>query len=237
MPVVIAGLIVAFLAMMLFGGSDLDRAIMALLDGAPTPRLDNAALFVAWLAHPYALIGIGLAGTIVPLLARRWRDAACLAALLLSGWLLIRGAHMLTEQIRVPLPIPGQRDGGQYPDGRSALSAVTGFGLAFLATRHFPARLIALIAAAAFVLCTGSASLLLATSWPSGVIGGWALGLAWTLLLLRLAGTDLGDGDRRLRPNPRAQPTVSVPRSSSGRPEHQAEIVGRHLDEPRQHQS
>jgi len=49
---------------------------------------------------------------------------------------------------------------------------------------------LALGAASASALLIGGAPLVLGTTWPSDVIGGWALGLAWVLLVLRLAKED-----------------------------------------------
>jgi undecaprenyl-diphosphatase len=51
-----------------------------------------------------------------------------------------------------------------------------------------PARRTAAVAAAiALALVVGLTRLVLHVHWPSDVIGGWAFGAGWTLLLVRLA--------------------------------------------------
>ena len=47
----------------------------------------------------------------------------------------------------------------------------------------------AIALALAIALVTGLCRLILQVHWPSDVVGGWAFGAAWTLLLVRLFGT------------------------------------------------
>ena len=69
--------------------------------------------------------------------------------------------------------------------------------LAFLITKHRPWRAIWAGLAVLLALAVGILQLVNGLAWPSDVIGGWALGLFWPLLLLWLAGADLGDGTAR----------------------------------------
>ncbi|MDB5669673.1 MAG: phosphatase family protein, partial [Alphaproteobacteria bacterium] len=45
----------------------------------------------------------------------------------------------------------------------------------------------AIVVAVALSLLTGLTRLVLDVHWPSDVIGGWAFGAFWTVLLIRLA--------------------------------------------------
>lgn len=224
MPLVIAGLIVAFLVMMLFGGSDLDRLLTLLVTTLDTPRLDAAAVVMDQLTRPLPLVATGLLGAAIPLMQKRWHDAFLLVALVLSGWLLPWAIQMLTAGLHGAQPLPGATAYGRYPDLGAAQATITALALAFLATRRFPARLWALIGAALFAMLAGAVPLLLATNWPSAMVGGWALGLGWTLLLLRISGADLGDGMVH-----RAEPPSASPPAQD-----QHQIVGGHRDDPLQ---
>ncbi len=198
MPVVIAGLILSFLVMLLFGGTELDRALLVLFSASEAPRLERASEFAAWAAEPLPLMVMAVAGAGACCFQSQWRQGLLLLAVALLGRLLVDGIQALTENIRPGIDerllAPQQ---GNYPSGHAANATITGFALAFLLTRHYPARALALGAAAAVALLVGAARLVTGAAWPSDVIGAWALGLAWVLLVLRLAGEDLGDGTAR----------------------------------------
>jgi undecaprenyl-diphosphatase len=184
--------------MLLFGGTELDRALLVLIGGGEAPRLERASEFAALAAEPLPLLVLAAAGAGACCLRSQWRQGLLLLAVALLGRLLVDGIQALTEEIRPGIDerllAPQQ---GNYPSGHAANATITAFALAFLLTRHYPARALALSAAAAVALLVGAARLVTGAAWPSDVIGAWALGLAWVLLVLRLAGEDLGDGTAR----------------------------------------
>jgi undecaprenyl-diphosphatase len=197
-PVVIGGLILSFLVMLLFGGTELDRALLVLFGSGDTPRLDQAAELASAAARPTPLLLLALAGAGACFFRSQWRQGLLLLGIALLGRLLVDGIQALTESIRPSVDerlLPWQQS--SYPSGQAANATVTGFALAFLLTRHYPARALALGLAAACALLVGGARLVAGAAWPSDVIGGWAFGLAWVLLVLRLAREDLGDGTAR----------------------------------------
>jgi undecaprenyl-diphosphatase len=197
-PLVLAGLILSFLVMLLFGGTEIDRGLLLLFGGLEAPWLRPVANLIVGGAYPTPLLAAIIAGAFYLFARSRWRDALLLLAVTLGGRLLIDGVQELTHGLRPVVDerlLASQQPG--YPSGHAANATVTALALAFLTTRHYPARPAALALAAAFALGAGAGRLIQGASWPSDVIGGWALGLAWTLLLLRLAGTDLGDGTAR----------------------------------------
>jgi len=197
-PIVIGGLILSGLVMLLFGGTELDRALLVLFSAGDTPRLDQASAIAADLTQPIPLIVLALAGAGLCVLRSDWQRGLLLIGVALLGRLLVEGVQALTESVRPDVDerlLPWQQGG--YPNGHAANATITGFALAFLLTRHYPARSLTLGLAAAGALLVGGAPLVAGTAWPSDVIGGWAFGLAWVLLVLRLAREDLGDGTAR----------------------------------------
>lgn len=196
MPVVLAGLILSFLAMMLFGDSELDRTLLILLDGTRLPVWRDIAAIVHAAAQPLPLLALVAAGAGLLLFRRRWQEAALLGGIGAVGWLLAIAAQGVTLPLR-PVTSVSPAAGAVYPDLAAALATIAGFTLAFLLTSRAPARDWALAAAALFAFAAGTASIIVVQAWPSGVVGGWALGLAWTLSMLLIARADVGDGTRR----------------------------------------
>lgn len=198
MPVVLVGLILSFLVMLLFGGTEFDRGLLVLFSGGDVPRLKQAAAITSATADLTPLLLVALTGAGACFLRSRWREGLLLLAVALLGRLLVEGIEAITDDVRPSVDerlLPSQQS--TFPSGHAANATMTALALAFLLTRHYPARAVALCVGAAFALLVGAARLVLGASWPSDVIGGWALGLFWVLLVLRLAREDLGDGTAR----------------------------------------
>jgi undecaprenyl-diphosphatase len=197
-PIVLAGLILSSLVMLLFGGTEIDRGLLLLFGSGDAPGLREAARIVVSGALPTPLLAAIMAAAAYLFIRSRWRQALILLGITLIGRLLVDGLQEVTEGLRPAVNerlLRSQQPG--YPSGHAANATITGFSIAFLATRHYPFRALALALAAALALTVGAGRLVLGASWPSDVIGGWALGIAWTLLLLKLAKEDMGDGTAR----------------------------------------
>lgn len=195
---VVAGLILAFLIMLLFGGTELDRGLLILFGGSESVWLVAIARMLTAASAPLPLLLAAAAASLFLLARGKWRRALLVLIVAAGGRLLLEWVQVVTTGLRPVLDdlIVGAYGAG-FPDGHAANATITALALAFLLTRHHPARSLALGLAAAFAITAGAARLLLAESWPSDVIGGWALGLAWTLMLFGLAGEDLRDGTAR----------------------------------------
>ena len=195
MPVVLAGLVLSFLVMLLFGGTEIDRGLLLLFNSIDAPAIREGARILVSGATPTPLLAAIMAAAAYLFIRSRWREALILLGITLVGRLLVDLLQDVTEGLRPTLNERLLRSQQQsYPSGHAANATMTGFAIAFLATRHFPFRALALGAAAALAVSVGVGRLVLGASWPSDVIGGWALGIVWTLLLLKLAGQELGDG-------------------------------------------
>ena len=234
MPLVLGGLILAFLVMLLFGGTEIDRGLLMMAARIDAPWLRDTSDLLVSAARPLILAAIAGAGAGYLLVKRDWPRALLLIGATVAGFLLVTLLQDLTAPLRPALDerlFPTQQRG--FPDAHPANTTIALIALAFLVTSRRPARGIALSLAALLALTVGGARLLLGQAWPSDVIGGWAFGLAWTLFLLRLAGEDLGDGTARLaRHSPPKETKMENPRTESARETDDSELIDKMEDGP-----
>ncbi len=197
MPLILFALLLAWAVMLLFGGGEFDRGLLILLYTGERAEFVPYARLVTELGGWQVLVPVTAAGALWLLIRRDWRSALLLAVLTLSGRLLVALQKDWTARIR-----PEEHEhlvavqSLSFPSGHAANAAMVWLALAFLLTRTYPARALAVWAAAFLTLGSGISRVLLGVHWPSDVIGGWAFGLFWTLLLLRLAGHPLDEGTR-----------------------------------------
>jgi undecaprenyl-diphosphatase len=174
-----------WLAMLLLGGplSPADRTLLPLFRA---PTVVPEALAVTRLGNAYFLLPLSLAALIVIALRCGRRPALLYLVLVLSGRVLVEAQKDLIGRMR---PDPSGRldtvTSFSFPSAHAANSMVAWLGFALIVTppRY---RIPAVAAALAVAMIVGLTRLLLAVHWPSDVIGGWAFGTAWTLLVLRL---------------------------------------------------
>ena len=183
----IALLVALWMAMLLLGGpqSPVDIALLQLIRA---PTLAPEVRLVTRLGGPYLLLPLSLAALIALFLWSGRRPALLYLILVLSERLLAGVQKDLIGRMR---PDPASRldaaTSFSFPSGHSANSMTAWLGFALLAT---PPRYrgVAVAAALAVAIIVGCTRVVLAVHWPSDVIGGWAFGAGWTLLLVRLAG-------------------------------------------------
>ena len=124
-----------------------------------------------------------------------WRGAIQLTGITLTGRLLVELLKDWTARVRPDamghlVPV----DSLAFPSGHAANATLVWLCLALLLPRGARSRAFAVWAAVWLALAVGLSRIMLGVHWPSDVIGGWAFGLFWSLLLLRLSGLDLGGG-------------------------------------------
>jgi undecaprenyl-diphosphatase len=199
MPFVLFSLVLAWAVMLLFGGMDLDRGLLTILyAGDGRPEIATGARIMTELGGVLVLVPLTIAGAVMLLVRRRFRSAALLLGLTLSGRLLVELQKIQTARLR-----PEEHEHLvavqtlAFPSGHAANSAMVYLSLAFLLTSTFPRRALAVWGAVWLVVLIGASRVVLGVHWPTDVIAGWAFGLFWTLLLLRLSGHDVGDGTPR----------------------------------------
>jgi undecaprenyl-diphosphatase len=198
MPFVLFALAVAWAVMLLFGGLDLDRSLLVFFYAGEQPDVARAARIVTELGGYRFLMPLTAAGALWLAWKRRFRAAVLLLAVTITGRLLVEVQKVQMGRIR-PQENSHLVDvhSLSFPSAHAANSAMVYLCLALLLTSHWPRRAFALWAAAWAAILIGTSRIVLGVHWPSDVIAGWAFGLFWTLLLLRLAGHDLSDGTPR----------------------------------------
>jgi undecaprenyl-diphosphatase len=183
----VAALACLFGAALLLGGteSEFDRALLIAVQAdaliAPARLVTRLGDWFSFLL-PGAVLAAWLAWR------GRYRAALVLAALLLSERLIVTVLKLGFARAR-PDPL-GHHDAVytlSFPSGHAANAMTLGLGVALLLTAPGPKRARAIAAGLFFALIVGGSRPVLGVHWPTDVVGGWAFGALWTLLLLRLA--------------------------------------------------
>lgn len=173
--------------------------LAALLLGGPQTRIDPVVL--AAFAQPALVPAARLLthlGDVVTvfaaaLLAAGWllqsghrRRALLLVAIVASERLMIEAMKTVFDRARPdPLGHEVAVHNLAFPSGHSANAMAGWLAIALLAASP-RLRRPAVALALAIALITGLCRLVLQVHWPSDVVGGWAFGAAWTLLLVGL---------------------------------------------------
>jgi membrane-associated phospholipid phosphatase len=174
--------------MLAWGGGPLDRQIYEALYAGHRPALVVVAHVLTLLGEPTVLIGAGF--IVAAWLWRRRHGHLALALLLviLIGRGLSEVQKYMIARVRPDLePHLVMVQTSSFPSGHATSSMIFYLTLALALTRdskwHRPAALGAILLS----LLIGLSRVMLGVHWPSDVVGGWAFGLLWVLLTLRLA--------------------------------------------------
>jgi membrane-associated phospholipid phosphatase len=198
MPLAYLGLALAWTVMLLFGGTELDRNLLTLGYAGDRPEI---ARFAGWLTEIggwRVLLPITAAGAALLVARRDWRGAVVLVALTISGRLMVELQKDWTARLR-----PQEHEhlvavqSLAFPSGHAANTTMVALGLALLLTQSGRGRAAAVWAAVWLALAVGASRVLLGVHWPSDVVAGWAFGLVWTFLFLRLSGRGPDEGTGR----------------------------------------
>jgi undecaprenyl-diphosphatase len=190
----VAGLVASTLALMLFIWLGL-----LIRSGVPTAfdivgrnglrSLESPALSATmWGASVYGAPGrltpLGLLAAAV-FLARGWRRGALLVIVTLAGaWLLDTGLKLFFARARPEpfydyYPAPSSYS---FPSGHALFSVCFFGGLAVLLTHRIHGRITQVtvwLVAVIIILLIGSSRVYLGVHYPTDVVGGYAVGLAW----------------------------------------------------------
>jgi undecaprenyl-diphosphatase len=176
-----------WLAMMVGGTGPADLALLRVLYSGNEPALRSAALFVTQFGQWPVLVPLTLIGAAGLLYRRRSRSALLLLAVALIGrglvdlqkWAIGR---LRPEDLAHLVPVRSL----SFPSGHAANSMITLLSLALLvAPREYRTPAVAAALAGTFLI--GVTRPMIGVHWPSDVVGGWAFGALWALVVLWLA--------------------------------------------------
>lgn len=188
LPLAIALLAALALAALLVGGPQ-TRADPQMLAAFARAELVPAARLLTHLGDGWAVLVAALLAAGGLLVAGHRRRAILLLVIVVSEKLLVEAMKAGFDRARPD--VAGHQVAVHnlaFPSGHSANAMAAWLAIALLATGPRLRRpAVALALAIAFV--TGLCRLVLQVHWPSDVVGGWAFGAAWTLLLVHRFGT------------------------------------------------
>ncbi|KAM3097002.1 phosphatase PAP2 family protein [Phormidesmis sp. 146-12] len=170
------------------GGFPWDVPILLAIHSTSQPQLDAIATFLTKLGVFLGVFPIAIVTGLILLVKRRWHSLAYLVTTLTGSILINRTAKALLHRVRPRLwqsPAP-EFDYG-FPSGH-AMSSMTLVATLVILTWNTRWRWWVLIGGAVFVLTIGWTRLYLGVHYPSDVLAGWLVSIAWAIgvsLLIR----------------------------------------------------
>ena len=185
----------AWLVMLIWGGpgSQADAWAREWVAVAGKPGIERFAHTVAWIGEWQVLTGVAALGTILTAIRRR-RRAALLLIMIVMGRLLVE-----IQKIFVGRLMPNAQvyfEGHQspsFPSVHAANAMITYLAIALLLPAREWKHAVYITLALILAVLAGWSQTALGLAWPSDVVGGWAFGLFWVMICLRLATDRPGD--------------------------------------------
>ena len=178
-----------WLVMLEWGGGQLDRQIYEALYAGHRPALLAAARVFTFLGEPTVLIGAGIVSAISLWRAGHRHLPLVLVAIVAIGRGLSEAQKYWIARARPDLaPHLVVVKTSSFPSGHATSSMIFYLTLALVLARGTRWHRAATAGAILLSLLIGTSRVMLGVHWPSDVIGGWAFGMLWVLLTLRLAG-------------------------------------------------
>jgi undecaprenyl-diphosphatase len=184
----IIALAAVWLAMLLLGGGPLDRTIYETLYAGGKPALVAIARFFTALGEPTVLISAGAACALWLWYAGHRRLPWVLLGITMFG----RGISEVQKysiararpEFEPHLVVVKTQS---FPSGHATSSMIFYLTIALALTAGKPWHRAAVAGAILLSLLIGTSRVMLGVHWPSDVVGGWAFGMLWVLLMLRIA--------------------------------------------------
>jgi membrane-associated phospholipid phosphatase len=182
-------LVAVWLTMLAWGAGPLDRAIYEMLYAGDGSALATVARFFTALGEPTILIGAGIGCALWLWYAGHRHLPWLLIAITMVGRSLSELQKYWIARLRPELePHLVVVKTSSFPSGHATSSMIFYLTVAIVLTQGTRWQWPAVGGAILLSLLIGISRVMLGVHWPSDVIGGWAFGMLWVLLTLRLAG-------------------------------------------------
>ena len=174
--------------MLLWGGGALDRQIYEALYAGGQPELLAAARIATFFGEPTILIGAGIICALWLWRAGHRHLPLVLVAIVAIGRGLSEAQKHWIARARPELePHLVVVKTSSFPSGHAASSMIFYLTLALVLTAGTRRHRMSTAGAVLLSALIGISRVMLGVHWPSDVIGGWAFGLLWVMLTLRLS--------------------------------------------------
>ncbi|HZQ28761.1 MAG TPA: bifunctional DedA family/phosphatase PAP2 family protein [Acidimicrobiales bacterium] len=188
----------------------LDRPVLDLVVRHRTGWLDTADKIVTAAGSKTILIPLVLIVSAVYVVRRRdrgrWEAPVLLASALAGAWLASESLKALVHKPRPPAVFHLTHVSGYgFPSGHATQAAAVYGILGIVLARslgRWPQRVMAVAATFVVTLLVGLSRVYLGVHWLTDVLGGWALGWAWALVLLAAGQVILRRPDLASEPEP-----------------------------------
>ena len=187
-----------WLAMLLGGNGPIDAGIYRALYVGHHPTLVPIARFFTALGEPTVLISASVVVAILLWVAGHRHLPFAFVAITMAGrglseaqkyWIARARPDLETHMVVVKT--------SSFPSGHANSSMIFYLALALILASGTKWRGAAVAGALALSLMVGLSRVMLGVHWPSDVVGGWAFGMLWVLLTLRLGQRWVQDDVRR----------------------------------------
>lgn len=168
--------------------SSWDTAFLLRLHHYATPELNRSMAVATNLGTYLGVLPASLGFIALALGLRRWPVAAYLALVMAGSAILNLNAKLFWQRSRPALweGIPFHGD-FSFPSGHATYSMTLVLALVLLSW-HGPKRRWLVVIGGFFVLAIGFSRLYLGVHFPSDIVGGWLLAVAWTVGLHQVMG-------------------------------------------------